>query len=118
MPKTPNAVRMRLECGVLESAHQHQQDRRRGAGILLSAGVGLLHDFPADRRYSAGSRNQRLSVLRSMPATRAVSAWFLSASKAAMAASFFRPNFDPCPFTGGHLGGIWGASAFAAAGHR
>jgi hypothetical protein len=33
-----------------------------------------------------------------MPTARAASAWFLSASKAAMAASFFCPNLLPCPF--------------------
>ena len=30
-----------------------------------------------------------------------------------MAASFFRPNFVPCPFTGGRLGGIGGPSGRA-----
>src|SRR5580704_8010029 len=60
---------------------------------------------------NSGSRIQLLRVLRSMPMAWAASSWFLCVRRAAMAASFFRPYFAPCPFTGGNLGGIWGESA-------
>jgi hypothetical protein len=97
----PNAARMRPDAGVAGSTISFNRTEAAAGVFCWTRAYAYSTTSQRARRYSSmnsGNRIQRLRVLRSMPATRAASAWFLSASKAAMAASFFRPNLLPCPF--------------------